>query len=123
MSSARMRLKVASIVMIVAGILLVPFTAIHFAFAANPPAVMLLALAAVVTVFDFLLGGLGRTAAILVERVRTLLPILLVALVTNVAATLYFFSLGAMWMPLLANTFITVLFAYAARAVQREALS
>ncbi|OUP06395.1 hypothetical protein [Collinsella sp. An2] len=122
MSRAQKQLKALSIVMVLLGVFFVAFTLVHFAFAANDPAVVLLALAALLTFFDIMLSVMGIGAANVPVRAGKILPILLVALLVNLAAAIYYLSLPGTWPPVVVNAVVTSLFAGAARAVYREAL-
>lgn len=122
MSTMQKLLKITSLVMLALGGLFIPFTVMNFINADTLAGILIAVLTALMTLFDLLLGFLGSTAANVPSRVAGILPIVVIALIVNAASVFYIMFMQGLWMPVVANAVVGVVFSFAAHKVNKQVM-
>ncbi|TXF36198.1 MULTISPECIES: hypothetical protein [unclassified Collinsella] len=122
MSTMQKLLKITSLVMLALGGLFIPFTVMNFINADTLAGILIAVLTALMTLFDLLLGFLGSTAANVPSRVTGILPIVVIALIVNAASVFYIMFMQGLWMPVVANAVVGVVFSFAAHKVNKQVM-
>lgn len=122
MSTMQKLLKITSLVMLALGGLFIPFTVMNFINADTLAGILIAVLTALMTLFDLLLGFLGSTAANVPSRVTGILPIVVIALIVNAASVFYIMFMQGLWMPVVANAVVGVVFSFAAHKVNKQVI-
>ena len=122
MSTMQKLLKITSLVMLALGGLFIPFTVMNFINADTLAGILIAVLTALMTLFDLLLGFLGSTAANVPSRVTGILPIVVIALIVNAASVFYIMFMQGLWMLVVANAVVGVVFSFAAHKVNKQVM-